>query len=203
MPEEKNYRAATGVDKFYYAKLGQNDLAETNPERVRFLQNITVEMPQEPVRAYGDNQVAEIAVAAGDITVSSQFHKIPEEDKSVLLGLEEQEGIYAHGSNDTPPYVAVIFAKTYEDGSTEWVGLTKGLFLRPNKSGSTKQGGVEFNPEEISAAFMDRKVDGFSDDKSVLFGKDAKGETAKRDALFLKIFGKPYPELDDAQPEGA
>jgi phi13 family phage major tail protein len=197
---EKSYRASTGVDEFYYAKLTDANIAEGTPERVRFLQNINVEMPQEPVRAYGDNKVAEIAVAAGDITVTSAFHKLPEEDKAVLLGLEKQDGIYAHGSSDTPPYVAVIFAKTYEDGSTEWVGLTKGVFLRPNKNGQTKQGSVEFSPDEISAAFMDREVDEFDTEKSVLFGKDGKGETTNRDKLFNLIFGAPYP---DATPEGA
>ncbi|MED1603650.1 major tail protein [Alkalihalophilus marmarensis] len=197
---EKSYRASTGVDEFYYAKLTEANIAESVPERVRFLQNISVEMGQEPVRAYGDNKVAEIAVAAGDITVNSAFHKLPEEDKAVLLGLEEVDGILAHGSSDTPPYVAVVFAKTYEDGSTEWVGLTKGLFLRPNTTGASKQGNVEFNAEEISAAFMDREVEGFSDDKAVLFAKDKKGETTNRDKLFNLVFGKSHP---NSLPEGA
>ncbi|MFK3938942.1 major tail protein [Alkalihalobacillus sp. NPDC078783] len=198
----KSYRSSTGVDKFFYAPLASDNSIEDIIERVKFLQNINVEMPQEPVRAYGDNQVAEIAVAAGDISVTSAFHKLPEEDKIKLLGLETVEGISAYGSSDTPPYVAVIFAKTYEDGSTEWVGLPKGLFLRPNVSGQTKQGGVEFQPDEISAAFMDRQVDGFTDDKSVLFGKDKKGSTTNRDALFQIIFGKPVPTDEDI-PEGA
>ncbi|WP_100373075.1 major tail protein [Bacillus sp. FJAT-45037] len=199
MPE-KNYRSATGVDKFYYAPLNNLNVAEGTPERVKFLQTVTVEMPQEPVRAYGDNRVAEIAVAAGDITVNAAFHKLPEEDKAVLLGLDKLEGVYAHGSSDAPPYVAVVFARTYQDGSTEWVGLTKGMFLRPNKSAQTKQGSVEFGPDEISAAFMDREVEGFDDEKSVLFAKDAKGETTNRDALFNMIFGSAYPT---DIPEGA
>lgn len=201
--EKESYRAATGVDSFYYAKLSEplDTSAITDAiNRVKFLQNITVEMPQEPTRAYGDNKVAEIAVSAGDISVSSAFHTIPGEHKATLLGLEKVEGLYAHGSSDTPPYVAVIFAKTYEDGSTEWVGLTKGLFLRPNKTGQSKQGSTEFTSEEISAAFMDREVTGFSEEKSMLFGKDTKGDTTNRDLLFQKIFGQPHP---DFEPEGA
>ncbi|MEW4223136.1 major tail protein [Rossellomorea marisflavi] len=199
---EKNYRASTGVDKFYYAPLADDNTIEGTIERVKFLQTITVEMPQEPVRAYGDNKVAEIAVAAGDISVNSAFHKIPEEDKTKLLGLETVEGITAYGSSDTPPYVATIFAKTYEDGSTEWVGLPKGLFLRPNISGQSKQGGVDFQPEEITAAFMDREVDGFSDEKSVLFARDKKGDNTNRDKLFNLIFGTTIPTDEDI-PEGA
>lgn len=201
---EKKYKASTGVDEFYYATLDETGTAVTTgtPERVKFLQNITVEMPQEAVRAYGDNVTAEIAVASGNTTVTAGFHKIPEEDKHVLFGLEKSaDGLYAYGSEDTPPYVACIFAKTYEDGSKEYVGLTKGIFLRSNIEGQTKEDGVEFSSEEISAEFMDREVAGFNEEKSVIFGKDAKGETAQRDALFQAVFGQAYPGT--TTPEGA
>lgn len=200
---EKKYKASTGVDEFYYATLDETGTAVTTgtPERVKFLQNITVEMPQEAVRAYGDNVTAEIAVASGNTTVTAGFHKIPEEDKQVLFGLEKSaDGLYAYGSEDTPPYVACIFAKTYEDGSREYVGLTKGIFLRPNIEGTTKEDGVEFSSEEMSAEFMDREVAGFNEEKSVIFGKDVKGETAQRDALFQAVFGQAYPGT--TTPEG-
>lgn len=200
MATEKNYRAATGVDEFYYAVLNASDTVTGDIERVKFLQNITVEMPQEVVRAYGDNTTAEMAVSNGDISVSSQFHKVPIEDKQTLLGWETVDGISATGSQDNPPYVAVVFAKTYEDGSREYVGLPKGMFTRPNIEGQTKEDNVEFSNETIEAQFMDRKVEGFDTEKSVLFAYDEKGETTNRDALFQKIFGKGHPE---ATPEGA
>ncbi|WP_299090343.1 major tail protein [uncultured Metabacillus sp.] len=192
----KKYKASTGIDEFYYAKLDETGTAVIVgvPERIKFLQNINIEMPQEAVRAYGDNQTAEIAVSSGNITVTSAFHKLPDEDKAVLFGLEKTAGgLYAYGSSDTPPYVACVFAKTYEDGSKEWVGLTKGIFMRPNTESQTKQDGVEFSTEEVSAEFMDREVDGFVEEKSVVFGRDEKGETVQRDALFQAIFGQPYP----------
>ncbi len=201
MAGEKSYRSSTGVDEFYYGKIGDGIVAEAI-ERVKFLQNISVEMSQEIVRAYGDNKTAELAVSAGEIGVTSAFHKIPTEDKVQLLGLETVDGITAMGSSDAPPYVAVIFAKTYEDGSREYVGLPKGLFMRPNIEGQTKEDGTEFSSEEIEAQFMDREVDGFADEKSVLFATDKKGTTTNRDALFLKIFGKAYP-TETAVPEGA
>lgn len=187
---EKSYKATVGVDEFYYMVLEGG----AAPNRVKFLQNITVEMPQEAVRAYGDNVTAEIAVSSGNTTVTSAFHKVPKEDKQILFGLEsDTEGLTAYGSNDTPPYVGVIFCKTRNDGGKEWVGLTKGMFMRPNITGATKEEGTEFANEEVSAEFMERDVDGFDDEKTALFGEDAKGETAMRDALFQKIFGTVYP----------
>lgn len=201
--EEKNYRASTGVDEFYYGEIGDTTEA-TYIERVKFLQNITVEMPQEVVRAFGDNTTAELAVSNGNISVNSTFHKIPIEDKQKLLGWETVEGLTATGSNDNPPYVAVVFAKTYEDGSRQYVGLPKGMFTRPNVTGQTKGESTEFSTEEISAQFMDREIDGFSEEKSVIFGEDKKGSTTNRDAIFQKVFGKPHPDAGTPTvPEGA
>ena len=193
MPE-KNYRASTGVEEFYYAPLDGSDIVEGDIERVKYLQEITVDMPQEITRAYGDNKTAELAVSNGNVTVTSRFHKLPDEDKQILFGLEKTaDGLMGHGSTDAPPYVAAVFAKTFEDGSKEWVGLPKGMFLRPNRGGTTKEDGVEFSNEEISAEFMDRSIEGFTDEKSVIWGTDEKGSTKARDALFLALFGKPYP----------
>ncbi|MEC5422394.1 phage tail protein [Virgibacillus sp. C22-A2] len=203
MAEEKNYRASTGVDEFYYGKIGDGIVA-TEIERVKFLQNINVEMPQEIVRAHGDNTTAEMAVSSGNVSVTSQFHKIPIEDKQKLLGWETVEGLTAAGSEDNPEYQAVVFAKTYEDGSREYVGLPKGLFTRPNVGGATKGQTTEFSTEEIAAQFMDRKVDGFTKDKSVIFAADGPTETTNRDALFLKVFGIAHPDAGTpTEPEGA
>lgn len=199
MAEEKNYRSSTGVTGFHYGVVGDGLVAE-EVERIKYLQTITVEMPQEPVRAYGDNQVAEIAVSNGDISVSSAFHKLPMEDKKVLLGMETVDGISAVGSTDNPPYVAAMFEKTHEDGSVEYVGLPKGIFTRPSVEGNTKEDSVEFSSDEIEAAFMDRKVDGFKDEKSVLFAVDEKGETTNRDAIYEKVFGKAHPDAEDETP---
>lgn len=193
---EKNTKSAVGVDEFYYAVLDETGVTVTTgvPERIKFLQTLNVDMPQEAVRAYGDNTTAEIAISSGDISVTSAFHKLPDEDKEVLFGLEKTVGgLYAYGSTDTPPYVACAFAKTYADGSKEWVGLTKGVFMRAPINGQTKEGGVTFSNEEVSAQFMDREVDGFNEEKSVIFGRDAKGVNVQRDALFTAVFGQAHP----------
>lgn len=196
MAENKNYRASTGVDEFYYAVLAEDGpaLISSDIERVEFLQTITVESGQDITRAYGDNRVAELAVSNGNIAVTAAFHKIPFEDRQTLLGMETTaDGLAAYGNSDTPPYVAAVFAKTHEDGSREWVGLPKGIFTRPDVSGQTKEDSTEFQSDEISAEFMDREVTGFTDEKSVIFGRDAKGSTTARDALFQAIFGTAYP----------
>lgn len=197
MAEAKSYNSSTGVDEFYYGVLDPtNELKITKaaPERIKFLQEISVSSKQELAKAYGDNGVAEMATSSGEVEVTSQFHKLPKEDLIALLGLETTtSGLFAYGKTDNPPYVAVVFAKTYEDGSKEWVGLPKGKFTRPEIKSQSKEDKVDFSSDEISAEFMDRVVPGFKDEKSTIFAVTKKGETTQRDELFKAIFGVAYP----------
>ncbi|MGH2319396.1 major tail protein [Planococcus sp. SE5232] len=200
----KKYRSSTGIDEFYYAPLLAEPAVDvyTGPiERVKWLQTIEIENPQEITRAYGDNKTAELAVSNGNTTVSGGFHTLPQEDKDVLFGLEVVDGLSAYGSTDTSPYVACVFAKTYEDGSKQWVGLTKGMFMKNNIAGATKEDGTTFTTDEISAEFMEREVAGFTTEKTVITAADEKGSTVNRDALFLAVFGLPYP-VEAVVPEG-
>jgi len=50
----KKYNAVTGVDEFYYGVLNADEsgIDGEAPERIKFLQNISVEAPQEIARAY-------------------------------------------------------------------------------------------------------------------------------------------------------
>ena len=193
----KNYHSTTGVDEFYYAVLNVDEnTSDGAPELVDFVQEISVNAPQSIERAYGSNKVAEMATSNGPVEVTGQFHKLPMEDRIVLFGMETSNGLSAYGNTDNPPYVICVFAKTHEDGSKEWVGLPKGKFMKPSETASTKTDTVSFSSDSVTAEFMDRKVDGFTEEKSVIFARDEKGETAQRDALFTALFGQPYPEGD-------
>lgn len=192
----KKYKSSTGVDEFFYAPiLTETDTTfSTGPiERVKFLQTIDVELPQEIIRAYGDNKTAELATSNGNVSVSGAFHVLPTEDKAVLFGLEVVDGLYSYGAEDEPPYVACAFMKTYEDGSKQWVGLTKGMFMRSKISGKTAEENTEFQSDEITGEFMERVTTSFTTYKTVLFGADEKGLDVNRDALFMEIFGQVYP----------
>lgn len=199
---KKNYKSFTGVKEFYYGVLDENEagISGDAPERIEFLQNIAVENPSEISRAYGDNKVAELAMSNGPTTLATTFHKVPIEDKATLFGLKtvgsgDTTG-FAYTPNRTSPYVACAFARTAEDGGTEWLGFAKGMFMPPNVSGQSKQDGtVEFGSSEVSGEFMPREIDGIEDeDEGTMFVfYDPKGSTASRDFLFNLIFGKAHP----------
>lgn len=201
---EKNYRSFTGLTEFYYKVHGEDVQQVTDPERIKYLQEISVSKDQNIEKAYGDNQVAEMAVANGTIEVEAGFHKLPLEDRVALFGLEKSEDGIVSVGNDTPPYVAVIFAKTMEDGSREYVGLPKGLFTFPELEGNTKEDGVEFSSDSTTAEFMQAPVKGFEEEKAMLMGHDAKGTSVMKDAIWEAIFGEgKAPENDTTGDQGS
>lgn len=198
---EKNYRSFTGLTEFYYKVHGEDVQAVTDPERIKYLQEISVSKDQDIEKAYGDNQVAEMAVANGTIEVEAGFHKLPLEDRVALFGLEKSEDGIVSVGNDTPPYVAVMFAKTMEDGSREYVGLPKGLFTFPELEGNTKEDGVEFSSDSTTAEFMQAPVKGFEEEKAMLLGHDAKGTSVMKDAIWSAIFGGKAEDTSDDNAE--
>ncbi|WP_426355886.1 major tail protein [Mammaliicoccus sciuri] len=185
----KSYKSFTGLTGFYYKTEG-GEIKKA--ERIKYLQEISVSKEQSIEKAYGDNGVAEMAVTNGTVELESTFHHLPLEDRINLFGLEQDEdGIVAVG-NDTPPYTAVIFEKTTENGPTEYVGLKKGLFTFPEVSGQTKEGSVEFSQDQSTAEFMETEIEGFKEPKTMLLAKDEKGSTKGRDMLWQKIFGEDF-----------
>lgn len=199
---EKKYSGKIGVTNFYYAVLDDDDRAEDTPERIRYLQNASIEFSQEIARAYGDNVTAEIAVANGPLTVETQFHTVPQEDQDIIFGSEVVDGISAYGGDDNPPYIALVYQVTNNDGSSSWLGLTKGKFMRPSSEDATREDSIEFGSDTVSGEFIDRTVDGFKTDKSYLKGYDEKGETESRDAIFEKVFGADFPGEPEDDEEG-
>lgn len=190
--ERKNL-SFTGLKDFYYGELDGDQIKGTEAVRINFLQEISVSTPQELVKAYGDNGIAEMAVSTNSTTLTTTFHALPIEDKAVIYGMIEKTGVFALPGNPKPPYVACMFTKTREDGSTEHIGFTKGKFMIADDEAVTKGETVEFGKGTTEGQFMSRKVEGFDEDISFLVSKDQPGAVVARDELYQMIFGVPFP----------
>jgi len=66
--------------------------------------------------------------------------------------------------------------------------------MKPSQESNTKEDSVEFGNDTIEAEFIDRDVAGFTDAKSVIFGRDESGSTSVRDELFQSVFGAAHPD---------
>ena|SRR5690625_4493438 len=188
----KSYKAFTGLNGFHYKAEGDS---VSKVERIEHLQEVSVSKEQSIEKAPGDNKVAEMAVTHGTVELSSTFHKLPIEDRATLFGLEKHENGAVGVGNGNPPYVAVMFTKTMEDGSAEYVGLPKGLFTLPETSGKTKEpGSVEFSQDQSTGEFMQVKVEGFTEEQTMIMGHDEAGSTVMRDFIYKAVFGVAHPE---------
>lgn len=196
----RKYNSFTGIRGFHYKPLDSEKVGSvTDPQAIKYLQEISVSKEQSIEKGYGDNVVAELAVSNGTVELESTFHHLPIEDREVLFGLDKsEEGILGVGNN-TPPYVSVIFEKTTESGASEYVGLLKGMFTFPEMSGQTKEDGVEFSQDQSTGEFMQAEVEGFENEQTMLLGRDEKGSTVMRDAIWKKVFGIAHPDAGSTE----
>ncbi|WP_340293602.1 major tail protein [Staphylococcus coagulans] len=185
---------AIGVTNFYWAPIETDTDKEwkvKSGHRTRFLKEISVDRPQETEEEYGDNIVAATAVSNGKLSVKTTFVSIPAEQKAFLSGAKKGKGGFKYGAKDIPPDVAVVFERTNHDGSSEWVGIFKGKFTRPDIGGQTKQDKIEFQNDEVEGSFVDRLFD----ESSHVTGFDKKGVTQGREYVFMETFGKSYEDF--------
>ncbi len=197
--EEKNYLSFTGLTHFYYGTTSSDDsgINESQAERIKFLQNINITTPQDIVKAYGDNGIAEMAVSTDATGLTTQFHKIPIEDRTIIYGWETSSGMHGLSNDPNPPYVTCMFTRTMEDGSTEHIGFTKGKFMMADIESETKGESVEFGSDSTEGEFMARPVDGFDKDMTFIIVADEPGETENRDKLYKTIFGVEHPDATE------
>lgn len=198
---KKNYLAFTGLTDFYYGttKNDNTGINEKEAERIKFLQNINVSTPQDIVKAYGDNGIAEMAVSTDATALTTQFHKLPIEDRTIIYGWETSGNMHGLPDNPNPPYVTCMFTKTMEDGSAEHIGFTKGKFKIADSESQTKGESVEFGTDSTEGEFMARKTEGFKKDMSFIVVGDEPGETENRDKLYKAIFGVEYPGSENEE----
>ncbi|HLR41606.1 MAG TPA: major tail protein, partial [Pseudogracilibacillus sp.] len=193
--KEKNYLSFTGLTEFLYGKTKDDDtgIVEEQATRIKFLQNINISTPQDIVKAFGDNETAEMAVSTDATQLTTQFHKLPIEDRTIIYGWEKQGNMVGLSGSPNPPYISCMFTRTMEDGSTEHIGFTKGKFTMADVEGQTKGESVEFGNDSTEGQFMPRKVEGFDKNMTFIIVSDEPGETTNRDELYEKIFGMEFP----------
>src|SRR5699024_4145981 len=161
--DEKNYLSFTGLTDFHYGTTNDDDtgINEEEATRIKFLQNINISTPQDIAKAFGDNETAEMAVSTDATQLTTQFHKLPIEDRTIIYGWETSGKMVGLSGSPNQPYISCMFTRTMEDGSTEHIGFTKGKFTMADVEGQTKGESVEFGNDSTEGQFMPRKVKGF------------------------------------------
>lgn len=151
-----------GLENIVYAKLIEdNEQGVQYGEVKKFAPAITagVETAQESATQYADNGPVAVATQIGETTLSLTVTAIPQEVLADILGQEKKRGVIAYKQDAVPPYVALGFTGTKDDGEKRMVWLTKGRFSIPSDEWNTKEDSPEFQPQEIEGTFIRRDFD--------------------------------------------
>lgn len=151
-----------GLENIVYAKLETDDeTGATYTEVKPFAPAITagVETGQESATQYADNGPGAVVTQIGETTLSLTVTAIPQDVLADILGQEVKKGVIAYKQDAVPPYVALGFTGTKDDGGKRMVWLTKGRFSIPSDEWNTKEDSPEFQPQEIEGTFIRRNFD--------------------------------------------
>lgn len=155
--------AKIGVKKFYYAVCTKDDetgVTYGTPKRIVGLNTIDINPSVQRATAYGDDLPLETASNINEITVSFDSVYLPLEDKASLLGHTITDGVMISKTDDTAPYVAVMFESQQTQGAVQYEKLLKGKFAETQETFNTKGENIEYQTHGLEGSFVARAHDG-------------------------------------------
>lgn len=109
---------------------------------------------------YGDDSAAATAQAKGvmDVTISKQ--NLDDAQHAFLMGNTIENGYVLDNAQDNPPYVALQYELSLDNGGAKFVQLDKVQFRQGTQGGSTKTDTVEFQALNLVGQAVARLSDG-------------------------------------------
>ncbi len=154
-----------GVLDLFFAKMTKEDTSTTLPTygTPKVLAK-SIEVTLTPSYREGKLQASNATVRntkrVDTYTASLHVDKIPLDVLNELLGRSvDKNGVQIIKGSDIPPYIALGFACTLDDGSKELWWLYKGTFSEPTKSAKTDGDAIEYQTPTIEAVFVRRMND--------------------------------------------
>ena len=109
---------------------------------------------------YGDNQTISDSIAKGVIEVTLTKQSLSQDQEAFLLGKTIVNNYVIDKSNDIPPFVAVMYELTYDDGGSKFVQINKLRFQEPAVGATTITDTTELQALELVGNGIPRLADG-------------------------------------------
>ena len=156
----------TGLKDIYYAVMTIN--AETGaetygtPVKLGHAVSLDVQFNTANGTIYGDNMAVATKVKVRDVTITISTTDIPFADRAIILGhtVDATTGKVTVKGDDQPVYVAILFAATTFEDTTQYYKFLKGKFAPSQQQMETEGDG--FNPVSptLEGTFVARSSDG-------------------------------------------
>lgn len=159
------------------------------------LQEVGYELEQgnEPVHADGKKKLNLYSGITG-ATVTANLMELDREERTLLFGIEVEQGMELYKTDSVPPNVSVSWKYRCNDGSFIYYGLTHGNFNIPNSSAST----MEDSPEQQDQVEMEGSFFGREDDNLVVVRIWSKDPDFDEAAFYERIHGTVTTAPDDS-----
>lgn len=156
----------TGLKDVYYAVLTKDDstggATYSTPVKLGHAISMDVQPNTESGTLYGDNMAVSTKVKLKDITITFETSDIPFKDRAIMLGhtVDETTGKVTVKGDDKAVYVAILFAATTAEDTTQYYKYLKGKFTSSQQQIETEGDGINFQPPTMEGTFVARSSDG-------------------------------------------
>lgn len=154
----------------HFAPMSKEDTAESRPEydtpfRIGEATNLTRTPTIQNVPAYADGIIVESFAGSPGGNVSLGIHALGLNDAQKMFGSRfDSKGVLLSGSNDTPPYGALLFEAQKGNGKTRWMVLFKVKWQVPELTINTKTETVTWQQPTLTGTYQSR-MDLYTDEK--------------------------------------
>ena len=189
-------KKAVGICNCHYAELtvtpqpsGEDTITYGKPVKIPDLEEISITETYSEGKHYADNicNIAVKIVNNADITMT--FSNVSRKIEAVLAGKQYKDGQMESNVNDSQKAVAILFQKTFDDGSYENVVYYNCKLSRDDNGGSTKGESISFQGVTLSGTAIPLTNNKLSYViASDELGEDTEGKTKKKlDNFFKKV----------------
>ena len=143
-------KKATGILNAHYAIYNPTTKVYGKPTAIKDLETLSITETYAEGSNYADNlrniYIKELVGADLSLTFSS----IPRETEAILTGQGFDKGEVSYSTNANAPQVALLFEKTYSDGSTDRIIYYNCKLSKDNENGETKTDSFNFVEDTLS-----------------------------------------------------
>ena len=143
-------KKATGILNAYYAVYDPAKNAYKTPKAIKDLESLSITETYAEGSNYADNlrNIYIKELVGADLSLT--FSTISREIEAEITGQKYLKGEVAYSTNATAPQVALLFEKTYSDGSTDRIVYYNCKLSKDNENGETKTDSFNFVEDTLS-----------------------------------------------------
>lgn len=143
-------KKATGILNAHYAIYNPKTKVYGKPTAIKDLESLSITESYAEGSNYADNlrNIYLKELVGADLSLT--FSSISREIEAELTGQKFEKGEVAYSTNANAPQVALLFEKTYSDGSTDRIVYYNCKLSKDNENGETKTDSFNFVEDTLS-----------------------------------------------------